>query len=60
MFNAAPNAGSRVELARQVSSISAEKQALEVYHRCPECGAERFTDHADRDSRSRSGHVGLS
>jgi hypothetical protein len=50
MFNAAPNSRSRVELARQVASISAEKQALEVYHRCPECGAERFTEHAVGDN----------
>jgi hypothetical protein len=50
MFNAAPNSRSRVELARQVSSISADNQTLEVYQHCPECGADRFTQHADRDN----------
>lgn len=50
MFNAPPNSGARGELARQVASISAENQTLEVYQHCPECGADRFTQHADRDN----------
>jgi hypothetical protein len=51
MFNAAPNMRTlnRDELARQVASISTENQALETYQRCPECGAEQFTQHAVRD-----------
>jgi hypothetical protein len=39
----------RDELARQVASISTENQALETYHRCTECGAEQFTQHAVHD-----------
>jgi len=50
MFSAAPNSQGRGELARQVASISAQNQTLEVYQHCPECGAERFTQHADRDN----------
>jgi hypothetical protein len=49
MFSAAPNAQSRRELARQVTSISAGNQTFEVYEHCPECGAARFTQHAARD-----------
>jgi hypothetical protein len=49
MFNAAPNSQSRRELARQVASISAENQTFKTYQHCPECGAERFTQHAVRD-----------
>lgn len=49
MFNAAPNSQSRRELARQIASISAENQAFETYQQCPECSAERFTQHAVRD-----------
>ena len=50
VFNAVPNAwaGDRGELAREVASISAEKQAVESYQHCPECGADRFTQHAVR------------
>jgi rubredoxin len=36
----------RGELAREVKSISAEKQAIEVFQHCPGCGADRFTQHA--------------
>ena len=49
MFNAAPNSRSLNELARQVASISAENQVFETYEHCPECGADRFTQHAVRD-----------
>jgi hypothetical protein len=51
MFNAAPNARTlnRGELAREVASISAENQTFEIYQHCPECGANRFTQHAVRD-----------
>ena len=49
MLNAAPNAQSRRDLARQVTSISAANQTFEVYEHCPECGAARFTQHAARD-----------
>ena len=49
LFNAAPNAQSRRELARQVTSISAGNQTFEIYEHCPECGAARFTQHAARD-----------
>jgi hypothetical protein len=49
MFNAAPNSQSRRELARQVASISAANQTFEIYEHCPECGADRFTQHAARD-----------
>jgi ssDNA-binding Zn-finger/Zn-ribbon topoisomerase 1 len=50
MFNAAPNMRTlnRDELARQVASISAENQALETYQRCPECGADQYTQHTVR------------
>ena len=50
MFNAVPNAWTvdRGELAREVASISAENQAVETYQHCPECGADRFTQHAVR------------
>jgi hypothetical protein len=48
MFSAAPNSRTlnRGDLARQVTSISAEIQELEVYRHCPECGSGRFTQHA--------------
>ena len=36
----------RAELAREVRSISAEKQAIEAQQHCPECGADQFTQHA--------------
>jgi hypothetical protein len=36
----------RGELARQVQSLSVEKQAIEVFQHCPECGADQFTQHA--------------
>jgi len=49
MFNAPPNSQSRRELARQVASISAANQTFEIYEHCPECGADRFTQHAARD-----------
>ena len=51
MFNAAPNQRTlnRDELARQVASISAANQVFETYEHCPECGADRFTQHAARD-----------
>jgi hypothetical protein len=49
MFNAAPNSQGRSELARQVASISAENQVFETYKHCPDCGADRFTQHAVRD-----------
>lgn len=54
-FNVAPSAWSldRAELAREVASISAENQSLETYQHCPECGAERFTQHAVRDDDAR-------
>jgi DNA-directed RNA polymerase subunit M/transcription elongation factor TFIIS len=39
----------RGELAREVASISAENQTFETYQHCPECGAERFTQHAVSD-----------
>jgi hypothetical protein len=54
MFNAAPSSRTlnRAELARQVASISAENQALEPYHHCPECGSDRFTQHAATDRRA--------
>jgi hypothetical protein len=38
----------RGELARQVQSLSVEKQAIEVFQHCPECGADQFTQHAVR------------
>jgi len=49
MFNASPNSQSRRDLARQVASISAANQTLEIYEHCPECGADRFTQHPVRD-----------
>jgi hypothetical protein len=57
MFNAAPSMRTlnRDELARQVASISTENQALETYQRCPECGAEQFTQHAVRDDEKEGG-----
>jgi hypothetical protein len=48
MFNASPNSQSRRDLARQVASISAANQTLQIYEHCPECGADRFTQHAVR------------
>jgi ribosomal protein S27AE len=50
-FLVAPNARSidRRELARQVESISMEKEAVEVFRHCPECGSDQFTQHAARD-----------
>jgi hypothetical protein len=49
-FTVAPSGRSldRRELAREVQSISAEKQAAEALQRCPECGADQFTQHAAR------------
>jgi hypothetical protein len=47
-FGVAPG-GMRIdrgELAREVRSISAEKQAIEAFQHCPECGADQFTQHA--------------
>ena len=49
MFNAAPTSRSLNELARQVASISAANQVFETYEHCPECGSDRFTQHAVRD-----------
>ena len=51
MFNVAPNARTlkRGDLAREVASISAEIQAFETCQHCPECEADRFTQHAVRD-----------
>jgi len=49
MFNAAPNSQSRRELARQVTSISVANRTFEIYEHCPECGADRFTQHAVHD-----------
>jgi hypothetical protein len=49
MFNASPNSQSRRDLARQVASISAANQTLQIYEHCPECGADRFTQHPVRD-----------
>lgn len=49
MFSAMPNAQSRRDLARQVTSISAANQTFEVYEHCPECGAARFAQHPVRD-----------
>lgn len=48
-FLVAPNARSidRRELARQVQSISIEKQAVDVFQHCPDCGSDQFTQHAD-------------
>jgi hypothetical protein len=34
------------DLRRQVDSISAQNQQSEAFRRCPECGAERFTQSA--------------
>ena len=38
----------RFELGREVRSISGEKQAIKTLERCPECGGDRFTQHAMR------------
>jgi hypothetical protein len=41
------------DLRRQVDSISAQNQQSEAFRRCPECGAEHFTQ-----STSRGGQPG--
>ena len=50
MFSVAPNGRTldRGELAREVTSISAENRTVETYEHCPKCGADRFTQHAVR------------
>jgi hypothetical protein len=36
------------DLRRQVDSISAQNQQSGAFRRCPECGAEHFTQSASR------------
>ena len=43
---ASPRSVDRGELAREVRSISAEKEAVDVLRYCPACGADQFTQHA--------------
>jgi hypothetical protein len=43
---ASPRSVDRGELAREVRSISAEKEAVDVLRHCPACGADQFTQHA--------------
>jgi hypothetical protein len=43
---ASPRSVDRGELAREVRSISAEKEAVDLFRHCPECGTDQFTQHA--------------
>lgn len=43
---ARPDQSGRADLSREVSSIEAANEASEALWRCPDCGSDRFTQHA--------------